>query len=240
MIALITPTGGRPDQIGLCAEFMKKQDYKGSVLWVIVDDGDPVTIEDIPFDFKENWTIKKLYPIAVWRQGQNTQARNLLVAAKAIQQRDDVEAVFIIEDDDYYSPKYLSTMMQYLQGKDAVGELATVYYNPYRRAWMRNGNTHHASLCQTGFAITMMPLFIKACTTQHVFIDMTFWRFLRSYKLALFNNGDIAIGIKGIPGRGGIGMGHRMDLEMTPDPEMEYLKKLIGEDYLYYKQLADE
>jgi len=42
------------------------------------------------------------------------------------------------------------------------------------------------------------------------------------------------VGIKGLPGRSGIGMGHRAEIRMTPDPEFVKLKELIGDDYMYY------
>jgi len=45
MIALITPTGARPKQIRLCAEWMKRQTYNGSVLWIVVDDAIPITVD---------------------------------------------------------------------------------------------------------------------------------------------------------------------------------------------------
>lgn len=50
------------------------QDYKGPVRWVIVDDGkeaQPVTFQ------RDDWTLEVIRPTPFWRQGQNTQARNL-------------------------------------------------------------------------------------------------------------------------------------------------------------------
>src|SRR5512141_2168967 len=133
MIALITPTGARPKQIALCAKFMCRQDYTGKVLWVLVDDAEPVSVNQIPLAFRGHWEIRKLYPIPKWKVGMNTQARNLLAGIEYVKQRDDVEAIFIIEDDDYYGPQYLSTMVKKLEGYEIAGQQYTVYYNPVYR-----------------------------------------------------------------------------------------------------------
>jgi hypothetical protein len=36
--------------------------------------------------------------------------------------------------------------------------------------------------------------------------------------------------MKGMPGRGGIGAGHKLAFAMNPDPNMKYLNNLIGEE----------
>lgn len=237
MIALITPTGGRSKQIELCSKFMRHQDYEGKVLWVIVDDVDPITTNSISLAFRENWEVQKIYPTPKWRMnGKSTQARNLLVGLGVVEKY-EVEAIFIIEDDDYYSPQYLSSMMEKLKGYDIVGQTCTIYYNPIYRGWMRNGNKRHASLFQVAFTPNVIPLFRRSCLTPRAFIDIAFFRLASSmggYKINLFDGKDLAIGIKGLPGRTGIGMGHRAEIRMARDPEFEKLKEFIGDDYIYY------
>jgi hypothetical protein len=235
MIALITPTGGRPKQIELCTKFMKHQDYEGKVLWVIVDDVDPTTISGIPSSFRDNWEIQRVYPEPKWKEGiKNTQSRNLIVGLNIVSKY-EVEAIFIIEDDDYYSPQYLSTMMEKIKDNDVAGQRCTVYYNPIYRGWMRNANWKHSSLFQVAFTPKMIPLFETCCLMKRSFIDMAFFKLLgKDTKVNLFDGKDLAIGIKGLPGRAGIGMGHHAEIRMTPDPEFVKLKELIGDDYMYY------
>jgi hypothetical protein len=237
MIALLTPTGNRPKQIELCAEFMKRQDYKGDVLWVIVDDAEPKTINFIKNDFRENWKIVKIYPEKKWQPGMNTQASNMLTGIETINKH-KVEAVFIIEDDDYYKPKYLSSMLKKLNGFDIAGEQNTIYYNVVRKTWYPNMNRLHASLFQVVFTEKMIPVFRNVCQEHCKFIDMRFFR--RAYgekrKVNLFDNEHLSIGIKGLLGRTGIGFGHRVNVnKMKPDPDMIKLKELIGKDYTYYE-----
>jgi hypothetical protein len=136
MIVLITPTGGRPDQISICSHLMHKQTYQGKVVWIIVDDCIPQTTDFINVDFRENWTIIKIYPIPSWSSGQNTQARNILVGINTLlasYPKEEIEAIFIIEDDDYYKPVYLQRMTEQLKGFDIAGEINTIYYNVVHR-----------------------------------------------------------------------------------------------------------
>ena len=69
-----------------------------------------------------------------------------------------------------------------------------------------------------------------------LFIDMSFFRLMvgTPYKINLFDGKDLAIGIKGLSGRTGIGMGHRAEVKMTRDADFVKLKELIGDDYMYY------
>jgi hypothetical protein len=230
MIALITPTGGRPKQIELCSKFMKHQDYEGKVLWIIVDDVMPVSTDNIA---RDGWEVIKLFPKPSWKKGQNTQSRNLLVGIEEVKKY-DIEVIFIIEDDDYYCPQYLSTMMEKIKDYDVAGQMYTIYYNPVCRGWIRNGNWKHASLFQVAFTPEVLPIFKQTCKIGRGYIDMNFFRQVIKRKVNLFNGKDLAIGIKGLPGRAGIGMGHRMELKMNPDPDFESLKILIGDDYMYY------
>jgi hypothetical protein len=213
---------------------MKTQTYTGPVTWVIVDDCLPETTAFIPEDFKPNWTILKVYPRPEWEPGQNSQARNISAGIWELFDHyspDQIEAIFFIEDDDYYKPIYLEMMVPRLPGYQAIGETNTIYYNVYYRRHITNGNTEHASLFQTAISVAALPEFEKCY--KELFIDYVFFAKIRSVNL--FQAGNLAIGIKGLPGRSGIGSGHSQGMMMAPDPEMDYLKYLIGNDYKIYR-----
>ena len=233
MIVLITPTGSRYDQIMLCAHYMKRQTYEGKVLWLIVDDGVKRTTDSITTEFKCNWEIVKLYLTPSWRPGQNTQARNLYTATEHLRlnySEDDIEGIFIIEDDDYYKANYLEEMMKRFGDYDIIGEKNTVYYNVKWRNYYRHPNTTHASLFQTAFSIKALSLFEQSLGVK--FIDCLFWE--KGVNKHLFNAGDLAVGMKGIPGRAGIGMGHNRNSGMTNDLALHKLRELIGDDCEFY------
>jgi hypothetical protein len=228
MIVLITPTGGRPAQINLCAHFMKRQTYTGKVTWIIVDDCNPRTTDNIQND-KENWNIIKVYPNPPWGQGQNTQGRNIAEGINTMlsnYKQEEIEGIFIIEDDDYYKPFYLERMTPRFSGYQAIGEKNTVYYNVYFRTSFTHINTGHSSLFQTAFTMESLSKF-EDCLNQK-FIDMAFWTGLS--RVNLFNDGNLSIGIKGMPGRYGIGSGHTRLRNMPSDYNWEYLTQLIGKE----------
>jgi len=236
MIALITPTGTRPTQIQLCANFMKHQDYEGEVLWVIIDDGNPSTTNFIPVDFKKNWKIVKLYPGVKWKFGMNTQCSNLLEGLKIVKKYNNIDLIFIIEDDDYYSSQYLRKMYEKLDSCVLIGEQFSFYYNPVRRGYLLNRNTTHSSLFQTAFVPSLIPTVEKICSAKVKFVDVRLYKKseIPAEKIKFFSGENLAIGIKGMPGRFGIGIGHRPHLHLVPDPDMDKLKELIGNDYIYY------
>lgn len=234
MIALITPTGARPQQIALCARLMQRQLYCGPVCWVIVDDAEPSTTDDILPGFRDNWQIIKVRPQPFWQPGQNTQARNLAAGLNALLKNYDrasIEAIYIIEDDDYYKPNYLQEMRKRIEGYTLAGEINTIYYNLRLRRWIVNRNDRWSSLFQTVFTLPALPAFVKCLPDR--FIDYAL--FLQyTGKVNLFRANNLAIGIKGQPGRAGIGAGHGFIAHMLADPDGDKLRELIGEDAKLY------
>lgn len=234
MIILITPTGSRQQQIELCRCFMERQTYIGPVVWIIIDDCYPRTTDMIAENFKTNWTIVKIYPTPIW-QGGNTQSRNLEAGTNFILQNykpEEVEAIFMIEDDDYYKPQYLERMMVRFNNYKVLGEMNTVYYNVFYRNYFINRNISHVSLFQLAFKYEMIPLF-QSCYNEK-FIDFKFFEklhaqmFVHRGEVGMFNENNLAIGIKGMAGRAGIGAGHGKLMNMLPDLQMTYLISQIG------------
>ena len=241
MIALITPTGARIAQFQLCAKFMQRQTYKGEVTWIIVDDAYPVTTEIVGAGFKDNWTIIKVFPFPSWNNGENTQTRNISSGIDTLLENYkmvEIEAVFMIEDDDYYRANYLERMMDRIQPFKVLGEMNTIYYNVYFRRFFINRNTSHVSLFQLAFKADMIPLF-ATCYNER-FIDFKFYEklhaesYVRKGQVGFFNENNLAIGMKGMPGRGGIGAGHGRQMNMLLDQNMNYLTKLIQNDAQLY------
>lgn len=234
MIALITPTGARPFQFNMCSRFMKRQNYTGKVAWIIVDDAIPRSTDKVTKDFRENWTIHKVYPMPAWYHGWNTQARNIAEGVRLLRMTykpEEISAIFIIEDDDYYKPIYLTRMVERIKGFWAAGERNTIYYNVLYRRYIVNGNTGHSSLFQT--ALTWEGIDALIASFKDKFIDAKFWTIVKNKHL--FNENNLAVGMKGMPGRGGIGAGHSRAMNMHLDMELKHLTKLIGnEDALLY------
>lgn len=204
---------------------MAAQDYSGPVRWVIVDDGQeaqPVTFT------RDGWLLEVQRPSPFWQQGQNTQARNLLAGLAAI---GPDERVVIIEDDDHYAPGWLTHVSGELERAELVGEIRARYYSTSLRRGRQLQNTRHASLCATAMRGAALETFRKACRNSPKFIDLELWK--RHPSRHLFG-GHRVVGIKGLPGRDGIGMGHCDSFKGTADPNGTLLREWVGDDAEMY------
>lgn len=226
MLTLLTATGARPAAWALCERWMARQDYTGPVRWIIVDDGpepQPVTFR------REGWQLVLVRPSPHWAPGQNTQARNLLKGLAAVGAD---ERLAIIEDDDWYAPDWLTAVDRELDRAELVGEHRARYYNVQQRSGRQLANTGHASLCSTAMRGSALQDFAEACRARPKFIDLELWR--RAHGRHLFG-GHRVVGIKGLPGRGGIGMGHDAAFKGQADPDGSLLRSWVGEDAGAYR-----
>lgn len=223
MITLITATGGRPEAFKLCESYMRKQTYKGPIQWIVVDDCTP----------RISCTMKQEYYRGPkeWAEGINTQRLNLDAALTKVKG----DYVFIIEDDDYYAPEYLETYTHFLKSVAAVGEAKSKYFNVKVPGHKIMPNLKHASLAQTAFRKELLPLFNKAVNSGELYIDIKFWKLLSEQEIpfALLTNKNLCIGIKGLPGRGGISPGHT-SRDFMYDPDFKVLKSWIGNSSTQY------
>ena len=221
MLTLLTATGARPDAWAICERLMARQDYTGPVRWIIVDDGpepQPVTFQ------REGWTLVVIRPAPFWEPGQNTQARNLLAGLEVI---GPDERVVVIEDDDYYSATWLTRVAGWLDRADMVGECRARYYNIKTRSGRQLANRDRASLCSTAVKGPALVALRDAVAKKDRFIDMALWAAFKGSKL--LKDSRLTVGIKGMPGRGGIGCGHDPNFGNRMD-----LRDLIGEDAQLY------
>jgi hypothetical protein len=203
---------------------MSAQDYAGPVRWLVVDDGpdpQPVTLA------REGWTVEVIRPKPVWKPGRNTQARNLQAGLAHCRSTD---RVVCCEDDDHYATDWLTHVSGQLERAELVGETRSRYYNVATRRAREMGNTGHASLCGTAVRGGAIDALRRACQSGGA-IDMNLWR--RHGSKHLFD-GHRVVGIKGLPGRGGIGIGHRDEFG-TPDPDGKLLRDWIGNDARFYE-----
>ena len=222
MLTLLTMTGGRPDAWELCKRWMRGQTYAGPVRWIVVDDG------PVPQDMKgvrSDWELTLLRPQPYWQLHQNTQRRNILAGLDAF----DGDMLAVIEDDDYYSPGYLDAMVKLLEKGELVGESNALYFNLRTMAGQRCQNGQHASLCQTAMRGAAVAEFRRAALTDTAFIDCRLWRQFKGQKALMPTT--LCVGIKGLPGRGGIGAGHRM---VRGKVRVGDVAEIIGDDWQHY------
>jgi hypothetical protein len=222
-------TGSRPQAFALCNRWMSNQEYQGAVRWLVVDDGEsPQTITLN----RANWTIEHIRPTPFWKPGQNTQARNILAGLSLVRPED---RLVIIEDDDYYAPGYLEAASAWLDHHDLAGEALARYYNVKSGLFLNCNNNGHASLCSTAMKGSAIIHFREVVERKLDFIDMTLWRTYQGMK-QLYSS-RLCVGIKGLPGRAGIGAGHRLSRTrntVQSDSDGSLLSAWCGDDWTYY------
>lgn len=244
-VTLITCTGDRPEAFKLCAGFVARQTYQGPLQWIIVADGAGV----FPFEAQgdtqafryprkkpEDFQLDVIMPKPVWQPGQNTLARNLLAAIPKVR----YDKVLFIEDDDHYSADFVAVMAAELEnGVTIAGNRDTPYYHLPSRRYRMMMNQQYASLCQTAIRAEELPVLAYVCKEGGDFIDQRLWQRAGNRSLRVGLPTGRVVGMKGLPGRPGIGIGHRPDSrpqEWTADPELKVLREWIGSDIELYRE----
>lgn len=220
MLTLLTATGCRPDAWKICQKLMERQTYQGEVHWIIVDDGEQMQMVDFN---RDGWKLTVITPRPFWKQGDNTQARNLMEGVALLNGK---ERLFIIEDDDCYLPEYLETANSWLDKHDLVGESFARYYNVQSKRFRQLSNASHASLCATAMKGDAIEAFKRELRPEVKFIDLMLWRRFNGHKK--LHKSSLVTGIKGLPGRNGIGMGHKDDFQGQIDQKGSILRQWAG------------
>ena len=214
-ITCITCTGDRPKAFELSVEWMKAQTIKPTQ-WIIVDDGKIKTeIPDLPFI-----TYVRRNPLPT--DPTHTLLLNFKEALKHI----SGEKIIIWEDDEYYAPNYISEMSQHLDEYEVVGIGRSRYYHVSMGTYHLHPNMGHASLAQTAFRNSFLPDLMKIIDGDS-FLDIRLWNLIFPGETNLKETGlkekiskdkrgcvfedekYIYVGMKGLPGRTGIGSGHK-------------------------------
>lgn len=219
MLCLLTPTGGRPEGLALLASYLAAQTYRGPARWIVVDDCDPASPVPVA---REGITVEFIRPRWRWAPGMNTQAASMDAGLSAVPAG---ATLIVLEDDDAYLPDHIATVLAALERADLVGERVARYYNVATGRYRALPGTFHASLASTACRGEAMALLKRLCSEGSRRIDMDLWREYPGRK-ALLESGNV-IGVKGLPGRGGIGVGHR-DTFGDPDPAGEVLAEWLG------------
>jgi len=197
----LTPTGMRPEGLALLSEYLNAQTYQGPLTWIIVDDCDPGTREPC---MRDGIAVHTIRPEWRWQSGDNTQAA-CMAAGLTLPGVDD--AIVILEDDDVYLPDHVLNVLDGLKRADLVGERDSCYYNVATGRWRVLGGKYHASMCSVGCKGWATDHLLRLCQGGGSMLDMRLWRTFDGSK-KLFKSHNV-IGIKGLPGRPGIGVGHR-------------------------------
>jgi hypothetical protein len=148
--------------------------------------------------------------------------------------------VLFIEDDDWYSPHYLHVMCERIEHADIVGEARARYYNLATGLYHQCSNRKHASLCQTGIRRTLLPWLSSVLEDgDSPFVDLDLWNKAPShFHRWLAPASHFCVGMKGFPGKGGIGVGYRLDARHRSDATGHVLREWVGcDDAMFFDRL---
>jgi hypothetical protein len=228
-ITCITSTGDRLETLMLTKKWLDAQTLKPDQ-WLVVDDGrTPIPVKNrVGMDY-----VRREPKVGE----RNTLPLNLLAAIPHVKG----DHILFIEDDDWYSPEYVRTMVAHLQGHALVGQSRTRYYHLPTRKYLENRNDEHSSLATTAMSSELLGLLIQACRGRDAFVDLRLWKWYGRGLGYLFSQGGKGIhcGMKGLPGRPGIGTGHNpRNRRYRSDEDYAKLREWIGDEGAgVYKQL---
>ncbi len=236
-ITVITPTGDRPVAFGLCQRWMEHQTRQPDQ-WIVVDDG------KVPLVPTEKMQYVRREP----KKGdpKHTLAINIETVLPLVKG----DKILFMEDDEYYAPRYIEVMAEKLDEYEAVGIGDSKYYHLPTRSFAHNHNLNHASLAETGIRAALLPMFAEITNIgmEVDWLDCQLWRHIintqlsdRPIKHLIFVDSaeSLYVGMKGLPGRAGIGKGHQTTMYSERDSEdLAVLRGWIPRDYLVYLHLV--
>ena len=210
MITVITPTADQPIGIALLEKYVARQTVKPDQ-WIVADDG----VETAKLTLGQDHIVRQRT-----LEGGKSLALNISSALNKVQG----DYIVIMEHDDWYSADHIETVVKH----EVYGAAYTRYYNVKTNGYARFRN-RGASLCCTGFHKKHIDKMRKAAqwclSTGSISLDIAFWRQVK----ANTQNGSTFVGIKGLPGREGLGIGHRAK-GWPIDTDRSVLREWIGAD----------
>jgi hypothetical protein len=242
MITVITPTGDRPLAFGLLRDRWMPAQTVQPDQWIIVDDGQkPYGTKGLP-EYAEYIRREpdcdvgvacKEVPKTYVKLAHHSIGKNLMVALDAVRHG----KVFVMEDDDYYSPFYLAYMTGLLNGHDCVGLWGTPYFHLRLKSWRMISSRTGCALARMGWKKEFAPRVRRACPGD-VSVDS---RICQQNKVSLVDGRGLNLhcSIKGMPGRRGAGVGH-VDKKYTRDSQCEKLRLWCGKDADVYLDLMEK
>lgn len=231
--------------------YLLRQTFPGTMQWLVISDSqnqDP---------YKQIWGH---FGLMVDNRFQKSALHMLpyekeLVGAKSLAQnlwygltRAEGEIIFICEDDDWYGPEHLKDCVLRL-AQDGIQATGTIWQKYYHLPSLshRTFKNVGSALCSTAFHRDLIPKMIDAARwcgeRDRKGIDRRFWDSLPPECKDIFDpEKDQVIGMKGLPGRFGIGIGHQ-PRGFTIDEDAKLLREWVGKDadtYLKLRSMHNE
>jgi hypothetical protein len=237
-VTAITPTGDRLLAFRLCREWMANQTQRPDQ-WIVVNDGKTPMVPAPDFQYVRR------------DPGGNDSLNTLNLNLKAALPYITGDKILIIEDDEYYAPGYVAEMARRLDSHEVVGICQSKYYHLPTGGYETCGNVRHASLAETGFRKSFLPTFESLLQMKDGprWLDDLMWTHIKATEgkpgkvnslLFVDDKTPLYVGIKGLPGRNGIGSGHKTTMYHVHDgADRAQLRAWIPCDYQVYLDVLE-
>lgn len=223
---VITLTGDRPIQAGICIDIMNTQTVKPK-RWIVIDDGSDQTFYQI---LMKRSTVPVLYKRLPGMK-ENSLCRNMLEALRMC-----AGSCAIIEDDDCYPADYLERMGSLLDQADLVGAVRRRYYHIGASRFYPEWHDRlpfsvlHATCFNAG---AVRDTLVECCAGDYS-LDRRLWASFKGEKLLHTGIPPTHLVGWGI-GRAGTTQTHAHAGRFQPDESMVMFKHFTGEQYKLYK-----
>lgn len=212
------------------------------VAWIVADDGrHPVecpAIEGVA-------SIHFRRPPSDGLESFRGNMRDAVASAQHLAGKREDSLIAVIEDD-WLSPHYLADAVRAFTADPGLmlfGETRTRYYRIDNRRWHVFGPNGRAALSGTVMRAPVLPILSAWATGRDrtIMLDDRVWKSptLPAESKLLLPQSCYVVGIKGLPGKGGLGMGCRMDgHRYGHDGDGSLLRSWIGaEDAAVYDRI---
>lgn len=225
-ISVITPTADQPLGMALAEAYMARQTLQPDE-WIVADDG----IEHAVLTLGQtHLQLPRLY------EGGKSLANNILEALPEV----TGDIVIVWEHDDWYAPTHIETCVRELRQHKATGSRIQRYYNVAHALHIAMLNRGSA-LCNTAFTSDLLDKMklaaLAAFESDSIGTDRLFWDSLLPHEKNVHSVNTV-VGIKGLPGRRGLGIGHRpmsgRRRKWRRDYRYHQLRLWVGDDYVNY------
>lgn len=228
-ISVITPTADQPLGMALAEQYMARQTVQPHE-WIVADDG----VQHARLTMRQtHLRLPRRY------DGGRSLASNILEALPEV----TGDVILIWEHDDWYAPDHIETCLRTLKHHLAAGSLGQRYYNVPLRLYASLTNKGSA-LCNTALQSSAMD-YLKAAALRvldsgGIGVDRLFCDSLPT-GAGNVHHYNTVVGIKGLPGRKGLGIGHRprqgFSRRWRRDPDFSLLQAWVGADAANYMEL---
>ena len=209
--------------------------------WLVVDDGEEPCEPLLRDSLCHQIDYIKLPHDNI--RGMDSLRRNLVRALKGIlEYRCTPDTIVFFLEDDWLRADWYRDALQTFEDHEhlmLLGETQTRYYHVGTRrhhTFRPNGRSALSCTAMRYNHSLIQWLIDRAESDRTIMLDDRLWNKgpLQDHEKLLHPESVYNVGIKGLPGKPGLGMGHRLDAKHPADTDMSLLRQWIGDDVEHF------